>query len=98
MKGTAKLARIVPAEADDAMANLTNGTKVFVGDQELTGVTRIVLTCDINDVWRARIDCMVQPPMDLQASAVIYFPTPWQRFRRWLRLNFGPAHGFDFPG
>lgn len=88
-KGDRNIARIVAAEDADPKLTKTQGTKVFVGDQELTGITRIELVCEVNDVWRARIDLMVQPPADLSATAIIHYPTAWQRIKRWLAIQFG---------
>jgi hypothetical protein len=87
--------RVVPAEPSDGKgSHRCQGTKLFVGDQELTGVTRIELVADVNDdVWRARVDCMVKPPADLKAAATIRCPTLWQRFKRWASqplTNTGP--------
>lgn len=72
-----QLARIVPVKRGNGpMA--TMGTKVILGDQELGGVTKIVLTAEINDIWRADITCHVlMQPMD--ALAVIHYPKPWWR-------------------
>ena len=99
MKSEPVLARIVPTLRDDGdvRATLCHGTKVMVGDQQLGGVVRIELVAEVNNVWRARVDLTVQPPADLQAMAVIHYPSLWQRIRRWVRIAFGPAHGFDFP-
>lgn len=66
--------------------HLTQGTRLFVGDQELTGVTRVELICEINDVWRARVECMADPPADLLSVASIARPSLWRRFRRWCGL------------
>lgn len=49
-------ARVIPAEGGGKV-QITNGTKVMVGDVELQGVTRIVLTAEMDDVWRAEIHC-----------------------------------------
>ena len=42
------IARIVAADDSNPMLTKTQGTKVFVGDQELTGITRIELV-DMDD-------------------------------------------------
>jgi len=68
--------------------------RLYVGDQELTGVTRIELVAEVNDLWRARVDCMVKPPADLKAVATIRYPTLWQRLKRWANqplTNTGPS-------
>lgn len=97
MKSEPVLARIVATPRDDGGATICHDTKVMVGDQQLGGVVRIELVAEVNNFWRARVDLMVQPPADLQAMAVIHYPSLWQRIRRWFRIAFGPAHGFDFP-
>ena len=79
-----QIERIVSSPPDAGGLTRTQGTKIMVGDSQMTGVTRIELVCDVNDVWRARIDCMVQPPADLSALSIIYVPTRWQRIKQWL--------------
>jgi hypothetical protein len=51
MKG--QLVRIVPVPREDNGLVSTMGTKVYVGDQELTGVTKIVLTAEVGGIWTA---------------------------------------------
>lgn len=58
-----KLLRIVPAEHNAGDFVLTNGTKVLTPEgEELHGVTKIVLTADLDDVWRAQISFLIDPP------------------------------------
>lgn len=76
--------RVVPAEPRDGKGpHRCQGTKLFVGDQELTGVTRVELVAQVNGVWRAKVECWAKPPADLLSEAVITSPTWWQRFKRW---------------
>lgn len=75
--------RIVQAQCDGDGPTLCQGTRLFVGEQELTGVTRIELVAEVNNVWRAKVECVVRPPADLLSSAVVTYPTLWQRFKRW---------------
>lgn len=97
MDSKPQLMRVVaPESMEDGLAR-TMGTKVFVGDQQVTGITRIELVCEVNDVWRARIECHIQPPADLSALAVVYFPSRWQRLKKWWRDLARPANGMDFP-
>jgi hypothetical protein len=87
------MARIIPPPASDDGLTKTQGTIVMVGDQKLGGVTGITLHCEVNDFWRATINCHVQPT-DLSALSVIYEPTLWQRLRRWVRDQvIRPVHG-----
>lgn len=80
-----QLLRIVPNAPGPSGTTLTQGTKVLTpSGEELKGVHRIVLTCDVNDVWRAEIHCYVEPT-DLSAVSVIHRPSRWQRRMAWLR-------------
>jgi hypothetical protein len=72
--------RIVPATRDGEGATPTRGTHVFAGDTQIRGVTGITLRADVNDVWRATIECNVKPPAELLAQArVVLINTPWWR-------------------
>lgn len=53
--------RIIPYVEGDGPQR-TQGTMVLVGDQEINGVTGITLRADVNDLWRATIECHVLPP------------------------------------
>lgn len=44
-------------EPSDGMS--THGTKVYLDDLEVTGVTGLTLTAKVNDVWKATIDMNV---------------------------------------
>lgn len=46
--------RIEPA---DSMS--THGTKVYLDDVEVTGVTGLTLVAKVNDVWQATLDLNV---------------------------------------
>ena len=81
-------ARIVTT-ADGSGPTRTMGTQVMVGGVALKGVTRIELVAEVNDVWRARIECAAEPT-DLGALAEVHWPTLWQRLVRWWR-SFPPA-------
>jgi hypothetical protein len=55
--------RVVPAEPRDGKGpHRCQGTKLFVGGQELTGVTSVELVAQVNEVWRAKVECMVELP------------------------------------
>ena len=82
------LLSIVPSSPDSESGySLTHGTKVMLDGQEVKGVTKIVITGEVNDVWRANIECMVNvsamPGMLLEVVAVT--PLTWWR-RVLLRL------------
>lgn len=79
-------ARIVPGTSKVGL-HPTRGTQVWIGDTRLNGVTGITLRADINDVWRATIECHVEPPAELLAAAVFEArkPETWlQRILRWI--------------
>lgn len=86
--------RVVPAEPRDGKGpHRCQGARLFVGDQELTGVTRVELVAQVNGVWRAKVECWVNPPADLRAEAVFTRPTCRQRLKHWamcLAARFGP--------
>lgn len=80
------LAKIVPnIDGVRDVACLSRGTRVVVGDAELTGVTRIVLVADVDDIWRATIECHVEPPDELLASSVIRAKPKERWYSRVLR-------------
>ena len=83
-----ELLRIVPPDLQGDGPHRTQGTKLFVGEQELTGVVRVEIVAEVNDVWKANVECMVHPPYDLTAWAVVHYPTLWQRFRQWVKRAF----------
>lgn len=66
---------------------MTQGTKVLgPGGVAIDGVKRIELVAEVDDVWRAKIDCMVSVPHPFRVDAnvrVIRFSW-WQRL--FLRL------------
>lgn len=83
---TTHFARIVPPVGAGGITR-THGTQVWVGDTRLNGVTGITLRADLNDVWRATIECHVEPPAELLAAAVFEVRKPevwWQRVLRWI--------------
>lgn len=54
------LVRIIPGACGDGFPHRTNGTKVLMPDgTELPRVTKIVLTAEPDDIWRAEIHCHV---------------------------------------
>jgi len=89
------LLRVVPAPREGDGPQVCQGTKLYVGDQELTGVTRVELVAEVNGIWRAKVECWVKPPADLLSEAAITYPTRWQRFRNWWRDWCRGANGSD---
>lgn len=77
---------IIPPPVDDHSGlTRTQGTKVLVDGEELKGVTRVELFADVDDVWRARIECVgqvqVMPGMLLEVES-------HRRLSWWRRLAF----------
>lgn len=66
------LLRIVPGDPDGTGACLTQGTKVLMPDgQALPSVTKVVLTAEVNGLWRADITCHVRAP-EITAEGFIH--------------------------
>ena len=93
IEGKPQLIRVVQAAPDRSGTVLTQGTQVFVGDQEISGIQRIEIVAEVNDVWRARIDCTLTGSIDLQALAVFHKATRWDRLKAWLREALGVQRG-----
>lgn len=73
---------IVPPPVDERSGlTLTRGTKVLVDGEELKGVTRVELFAGIDDVWRARIECVahVQVMPGMLMELVSHQPLSWWR-------------------
>ncbi len=49
----------------------THGTRVWVGGEELSGITGITLRADVDNVWRATLECIVEPPEELLVAAAL---------------------------
>lgn len=59
----ARYVRVVPhPKEDDHRAQASAGTRVFCGDQEITGIQKITLTAELGQPWKAVIECLVIPP------------------------------------
>lgn len=66
------LMKIVPGMSEDGKPTLTHGTRVVLPDgTEVQGVTHIELVAHVNDVWRAKIECIVQPPESIDVLAEV---------------------------
>lgn len=76
---------VVPGPVDEASGlTCTQGTKVLVDGQELKGVTRVVLVAEVNDVWRAHIECYAQVPVMPGMCVVVEDRAPMAWWRRML--------------
>lgn len=75
--------RVVPGPANDSGLNLCNGTKVFVGDTNINGVYSVTLRADVNSVWRAVIECYIDPPVvDAKGEIIVKKESRIARFFR----------------
>ena len=87
----AKYLRIVPAIQSDDQPTPTMGTKVFVGGQELAGITKIEMVCGLDDVWRAVIHCLPAHPLEItclaDVSRVYRKPSFFERLTAWLHAK-----------
>lgn len=79
------IARIIPPESTaGSRASMTQGTKVMAGDQELKGVTKIVLTAEVNGVWQADITCHFQAQPISALARIHYQRRWWERLLDWI--------------
>lgn len=89
MTDTIQLITVVPIPSKPGKPTVTHGTQVLLPDgSKLDGVTRIELVAEVNDVWRARIDCLANVPemAGLQLNSVNQAePLSWWR-RLLLRM------------
>lgn len=94
MSTEAKLVRIIPPAPYAAGYQVTIGTKVLMGETEIKGVTKIEIFGDVNDVWRARLSCLIEAP-EITVIADVDTRTArsrWQRLMQWFRFgNLGNA-------
>jgi hypothetical protein len=75
-----QVVRIVPRMGVGNGPLHTKATRVITEEgAEIHGITRIVLTAEVGDVWRAQIDCMVQPSEIRALADVAESLTLWQR-------------------
>lgn len=76
---------IIPARADEQTGvTPTRGTKVLVDGQEMKGVVRVVLVAEVNDVWRAHIECYAKVPVMPGMALVVENKPPMAWWRRLL--------------
>ena len=69
--------RIVPpnAEFDDRITP-SKGTQVFLAGQPVKGVTKVELTAEVGQPWRAVIHCHVIPPEEVAVSGMRFEELP----------------------
>lgn len=81
----AELVRIVPPSSGVSGLTQTQGTQVYVGDQPLTGVTKIVLRAEVGGLWTAEIHCYAK--MDSMTALATIHEEPkkwWERLLDWI--------------
>lgn len=79
------LIRIIPAIDTHGEVTPTQGTKVFLGDTEITGIYRIEVTADINDVWRAVIHCHCHVEGITAEAEFVDTRSWWERFSDYIK-------------
>lgn len=82
MQKNPQLVTIIPPDQTPGRPNRTQGTRVVLEDgSELTNVRRVVLTADVNDLWRAQIDLL--PSMGVMAGMTAHIneanPSWWRK-------------------
>lgn len=79
---------IIPPEAGDSGAVLTQGTRIVTEDgQEIKGVTKVVLTAEVDNLWRAHIE--VWPRMvSMNGMLATWEPTPQLSWWRRILMRF----------
>lgn len=86
---TKHIARIVPAIGKDGLPILSNGTQVWIGNVRLEGVYAITLRAEIDALWRATIECYVEPPAELLVEADVLSSKRERWYQRVIRRAFG---------
>lgn len=76
------LVTIIPPSSTPGNPSRACGTRVVLADgSELQGITRISLSCEPGDVWRAEIHCFPRVGELAGVAADVIFPRPkwWRR-------------------
>jgi len=75
------LVKIVPVQCAEGFPQKTQGTQGLVDGVKIGGVQKIVLTADMDDVWRAEIHCMAYAPnLDGAICKLVHRKIPaWKR-------------------
>jgi hypothetical protein len=91
-----KKVHIIPNEPKDGECTISRGTQVFVSDQPIESVTRIVVTYEIDDLVRAEIDvCDVwQDPVEALGEFFMTHPHTGERAVV-NRIEFADGSVFD---
>lgn len=76
------LVTIIPPDSKPGNPSLASGTRVVLADgSELQGITRLSLSCEPGDVWRAEIHCLPRLGELSGVVADVICPRPkwWRR-------------------
>lgn len=68
-----KIIRVVPVpvgEYGEGAASKCSGTKVYLGDERIKGITKITLVAIPGNVWRATIEAIVQVEGEIVAAVI----------------------------
>ena len=89
------LLTIVPVASKPGYPTPASGTKVIGPDgTPIRGIRRVELIAEVNDVWRARIDCHVTVPKIENVLADLPSGKPMNWWRRVL-LRLAGVRGVD---
>jgi len=78
------LATIIPPATPADGYTRTQGTRVQLSDGSfLSGIKRIEIVAEVNGIWRARIDCMVN--VQVMPGVMIEVGTPGKPVTWWRR-------------
>lgn len=96
-----RLVRVVPGAPGPTGFVKTQGTKVLLPSGEaIPGVTGIVLRATVDDIWRAEISVIIEPP---DVTCLGELVSRQQAHGKWARLwlcikaIFGPVRHPDAP-
>lgn len=78
------LVRIVPPEPSEFGWTKTQGTKVFVGDQEIRHVVRIETMAEPNSLWECTITLQAVPP-DVPMVGRFFVQPAKRWWHRWFK-------------
>lgn len=76
------IVKIVPPNTGPNQT-LAQGTKVLVDGVELEGVHKIVITAEVNELWKAEIHCLASfDPIQADGKLVLEKSSIWSRLKR----------------
>lgn len=78
------LIRIVPPEPSQFGWTQAQGTRVFVGDQEISHVVKIEALAEPNSLWEVTITLQAAPP-EVPMVGRFFIEQPRRWWRRWFK-------------